>query len=83
VVAERWVAQGITQALVLLVARRGAIVLHEAFGRLTPDDDAPSVKRDTIYPMTSLTKPITATVAMSLVEDGLLSLQRPVSGLHS
>ncbi len=78
-VAERWVAQGITQALVLLVARRGAIVLHEAFGRLTPDDDAPSVKRDTIYPMTSLTKPITATVAMSLVEDGLLSLQRPVS----
>jgi len=78
-IAERWVAQGTTQALVLLVARRGAIVLHEALGRLTPDDDAPSVKRDTIYPMTSLTKPITATAAMTLVEEGLLSLQRPVS----
>jgi CubicO group peptidase (beta-lactamase class C family) len=54
-------------------------VLHEAFGRLTPDDDAPPVKRDTIYPLTSLTKPITATAAMLLVEDGLLGLQRPVS----
>jgi CubicO group peptidase (beta-lactamase class C family) len=50
-------------------------VLHEAFGRLTPDDDAPPVKRDTIYPLSSLTKPSTATAAMLLVEDGLLGLQ--------
>jgi len=77
--AAGWVAQGITSALVILVARRGVVVLHEAFGRLTPDDDAPPVKRDTIYPLSSLTKPITATTAMLLVEDGLLGLQRPVS----
>ena len=77
--AEEWVAQGITPALVLLVARRGVIVLHQAFGRLTSGEDAPPVQCDTIYPMTSLTKPITATAAMLLVEDCLLSLQRPVS----
>ena len=77
--AGGWVAQGITPALVVLVARRGVIVLHEAFGRLTPDENAPPVKRDTIYPVTSLTKPITATAAMLLVEDGLLGLQRPVA----
>ena len=77
--AGEWVAHGITPALVLLVARRGVIVLHQAFGRLTSDDDASPVQRDTIYPITSLTKPITATVVMSLVEDGILSLQRPVS----
>src|SRR4029453_1086023 len=77
--AAGWVAQGITSALVILVARRGVVVLHEAFGRLTPDDNAPPVKRDTIYPLSSLTKPITATAAMLLVEDGLLGLQRPVS----
>src|SRR6266571_3391638 len=77
--AAGWVAQGITPALVILVARRGVVVLHEAFGRLTPDDNAPPVKRDTIYPLTSLAKPITATAAMLLVEDGLLGLQRPVS----
>jgi CubicO group peptidase (beta-lactamase class C family) len=77
--AAGWVAQGITSALVILVARRGVVVLHEAFGRLTPDDDAPRVTRDTLYPLSSLTKPITATAAMLLVEDGLLGLQRPVS----
>ena len=77
--AEGWVAQGITSALVLLVARRGVIVLHQAFGRLTSDSDASPVQLDTIYPITSLTKPITATAVMALVEDGLLSLQRPVS----
>src|SRR5262245_60724001 len=76
--AAGWVAQGITSALVILVARRGVVVLHEAFGRFTPDDDAPPVKRDTIYPLTSLSKPITATAGMTLVEDGLLGLQRPV-----
>src|SRR3989442_9573880 len=77
--AAGWVAQGITPVLVILVARRGVVVLHEALGRLTPDDNAPPVKRDTIYPLTSLAKPITATAAMLLVEDGLLGLQRPVS----
>jgi CubicO group peptidase (beta-lactamase class C family) len=77
--AAGWVAQGITSALVILVARRGVVVLHEACGRLMPDDNAPPVTRDTIYPLTSLTKPITATAAMLLVEDGLLGLQRPVS----
>src|SRR5215468_7549236 len=77
--AAGWVAQGLTSALVLLVARRGVVVLHEAFGRVTPDDHAPPVTRDTLYPLTSLTKPITATAAMLLVEDGLLGLQQPVA----
>jgi len=77
--AESWVAQGITPALVILVARRGVIVIHEAFGRLTPEPDPPPLERDSIFPLTSLTKPITATAAMILVEDGLLGLNRPVS----
>jgi CubicO group peptidase (beta-lactamase class C family) len=73
-----WVEQGITTALVVLAARRGVIVLHEAFGRLTPDEDAPPVRLDTIFPLASLAKPITATAVMCLVEDGLLGLNRPV-----
>ena len=39
----------------------------------------PLLSNDTLYPLSSLTKPITATAAMLLVEDGLLGLQRPVS----
>jgi len=77
--AEGWVAQGITPSLVILVARRGVIVLHEAFGLLTPEADSPPLELDTIFPLVSLTKPITATAAMILVEDGLLGLNRPVS----
>ena len=77
--AKGWVDQGIHPALVVLVARRGVIVLHEAFGRLTPEVDSPPLKRDTIFPIASITKPITATAAMILVEDGLLGLNRPVS----
>jgi len=77
--AEGWVAQGIHPALVTLVARRGVIVIHEAFGSLTPEPDSPPLELDTIFPLASITKPITATAAMMLVEDGLLGLNRPVS----
>jgi CubicO group peptidase (beta-lactamase class C family) len=77
--AESWVDQGIHPALVVLVARKGIIILHEAFGRLTPERHSPPLGRDTIFPLASLTKPITATAAMVLVEDGLLGLNRPVS----
>jgi CubicO group peptidase (beta-lactamase class C family) len=73
-----WVEQGITPSLQVLVARRGTIVLHDAGGRLGPETDAPSLTTDSIFGIGSITKPITATVIMGLVEDGLLGLNRPV-----
>ena len=76
--ARGWVADGITPSLVVLIARRGTIVIHEAFGRLTPEEDSPPLELDSIFPVASLTKPITATAAMILVQDGLLGLNRPV-----
>jgi CubicO group peptidase (beta-lactamase class C family) len=76
--AAGWVDQGITPALVILVARRGVVVLHEAYGHLTPEPDSPPLELNTLFPLVSLTKPITATAAMILVEDGLLGLNRPV-----
>ena len=77
--AEDWVAQGIHPGLVLLAARRGQIVLHEAFGRLTPDEDSRPLELNALFPLTSLTKSITATVAMILVEEGRLGPNRPVA----
>jgi len=76
--AEEWVHEGITPSLVVLAARRGVIVLHEAFGCLGPGPDSPVLQRDAIFPLASVTKPITATCVMQLVEDGLLGLNRPV-----
>lgn len=52
---DGWVKEDITPAFVILVARHGVIVLHEAFGRLTPEPDSTPCKRDTIFPLCSLT----------------------------
>jgi len=72
-----WVNEGHTPTLGVCVARRGVIVLHEAFGVLWPDPDSPRLERDALFPALSVTKAITATLAMQLVEDGVLGLNRP------
>lgn len=76
--AEGWVAEGVSPALVVLAARRGVIVLHEAFGRLGPEPDALPLPLNAIFPIASVSKVITTAAALILVEDGLLSLTRPV-----
>ncbi len=74
----RWVEEGQTPTAGALVARRGRIVLHEAFGQLGPDSKSPPLEKDSIFQIFSITKPMTATAAMILVEDGLLGLNRPL-----
>lgn len=78
--AEEWVRERVTPAMVLLVARRGLIVFHEAFGRLTPDADSPATPLDALFRLASVTKVLTATALMVLVEEGRVGLNRPVSG---
>lgn len=74
-----WVGEGVVQCMAVLVARRGVVVLHEAAGRLTPDADSPSAPLDAIFEIASITKVLTATALMTLVDDGLVGLNRPVS----
>jgi CubicO group peptidase (beta-lactamase class C family) len=76
--ARGWVEEGVTPSLVVLAARRGVIVLHEAYGVMGPEPDAGPLQKDTIFPIASISKPITAAAVMCLVEDGLLGLNRPV-----
>jgi CubicO group peptidase (beta-lactamase class C family) len=73
-----WVDSGHTPSLSVCVARRGVIVLHEAFGVMGPEPDTPPIDRRTLFPLASVTKPIMAAVVMQCVEDGLLGLNRPV-----
>jgi CubicO group peptidase (beta-lactamase class C family) len=63
---------------VLLVARRGKVVFHEAYGPLTDAANSPPVQKDSIFSVNSITKAMTATAIMMLVEDGLLGLNRPL-----
>lgn len=61
-----------------LVARHGKIAYHEAFGVLDPASGEPMPK-DAIFRIYSMTKPITSTAVLILVEEGRLSLADPVS----
>lgn len=73
-----WAEEGTHPSLVVLVARRGVIALHEAYGTLGPEPGAPPMRRDSVFWLASITKPMTATALMLLVEDGLVGLTRPV-----
>jgi serine-type D-Ala-D-Ala carboxypeptidase len=77
--AEEWVTKrDVHRTLVLLVARDGVIALHEAFGVDGPEPTAEPLTVDAIFPLLSQSKPITATLIMQLVEEGLVGLARPV-----
>jgi len=75
--AASWASAERTPSLAILAARRGVIALQEAFGRLCPES-SDDLSVDSIFPVMSITKPVTATAAMLLVEEGLLSLNRPL-----
>jgi CubicO group peptidase (beta-lactamase class C family) len=70
------VADGRLPGLVMLVAR-GDEVIVEALGTTAFGGREP-MARDTAFRIASLTKPIVAAAAMTLVEDGSLSLDAPV-----
>ena len=65
---------------VALVRSHGTVVFHEAVGtRGVPPDDQP-VRRESIYDLASLTKPLaTSTATLCLIQDGYLHLDQPVS----
>jgi CubicO group peptidase (beta-lactamase class C family) len=76
---ERGVAAGIVPGAVGLVARGDEVVTFTA-GTTEVGGDQP-VRRDTIFRIASMTKPIVAAAVMMLVDDGRLQLDEPVDRL--
>jgi CubicO group peptidase (beta-lactamase class C family) len=76
---EDAVAAGEVPGAALCLARRGVIVAHRGFGRRAPRADAPPVRRDTVFLVASVTKPVVCTAVMRLVERGLVRLHDPVT----
>ncbi len=76
--APEWCDGHRARSVVMLAARRGTIVFHEAYGPLTDEPGSSPLQKDSIFNLSSSTKPATATAAMTLVEDGLLGLNRPI-----
>lgn len=64
-------------AAVVLVARKGKIVLHKAFGYASAEKKK-KLKRDDIFRIASQTKAVTSTAVMMLWEEGKFQLDDPI-----
>jgi CubicO group peptidase (beta-lactamase class C family) len=73
------VEQGELPGIVTLVAADGAVHV-DVIGTMGFDDDRP-LRQDTIFRITSMTKPILAVATMLLIEDGRLALDEPIDRL--
>ena len=69
------VASGAVPGLVALVSRKDAVHVH-VIGSISIG--GPPMRRDTIFRISSMTKPVTAVATMILVEEGKLRLDEPV-----
>ncbi|WPP48803.1 serine hydrolase domain-containing protein [Catalinimonas niigatensis] len=75
---QQAVKEGNVPGIVALVARKGKIVYHKAFGMA----DSPSgraMKKDDIFRIASQSKAITSTAVMMLWEEGHFQLDDPIS----
>jgi len=68
---------GILPGAVIAIARHGRLILHEAVGRLAPDNATP-MPRDALFALASMTKPVTGVAGLILWEEGRLGLADPV-----
>jgi len=76
--SELYVEQGRVPGIVHLVLRNGEIVHYEAVGQRGANDSTP-MKRDDLFRIYSMTKPITSVAAMQLYEQGKFQLSDPVT----
>jgi CubicO group peptidase (beta-lactamase class C family) len=77
-ILEQETKGGSVLAASILVARHGQIVLQQGFGNLRPGESSPPATAETVYFLASITKPVTATALLLLVERGQLCLADPV-----
>ena len=75
---ERLVAEGEVPSMAVAVARDGKIIWEEGFGLADRKKNIPATEH-TPYPLASISKPLTATGLMILVERGLVNLDNPIN----
>ena len=77
-VFKREIEQGKLPGTVMMVARKGRLVFEQSLGMQDKERGAP-MRRDAIFRLYSMSKPMVSVAAMMLVEDGKLLLTDPVS----
>lgn len=76
-VVQQRIDAGEIPGAVILVARDGKIVYHEAQGIMDPETKAP-FQKDTVFWLASMTKTVAAVATLMMVEEGKLALSDPV-----
>lgn len=74
---QAMVDEGKIAGAVIAVARKGKLVLHEALGQADREVMKP-METNTIFRIYSMTKPITSTAVMMLIDEGKLDLDDPI-----
>src|SRR5689334_22863181 len=72
-------AEAIVPGLALAIVQGDKVIYARGFGVTSTDDNAPSVTPDTLFRIGSVTKPLTGTMIMRLVETGVLDLDKPIT----
>lgn len=72
------IEEGQVPGIVALVARKGKIVFHEAYGKANNATNE-AMEKDAIFRIASQSKAITSTAVMMLWEEGLFQLDDPIS----
>jgi CubicO group peptidase (beta-lactamase class C family) len=63
---------------VVLIARQGKVAFYEAWGHMDLAEDV-AMRRDSIFRIASMSKPITSTAVLILHEEGRLFLNQPMA----
>jgi CubicO group peptidase (beta-lactamase class C family) len=69
---------GVVPGAVMVVGRNGKVVWEKTLGTQGPDDTT-QMSLDTIFRIQSMTKPVVSVAVMTLVEEGRIGLDDPVS----
>jgi CubicO group peptidase (beta-lactamase class C family) len=77
VVMQRQIDEKKAPGLSMLISRHGKLAFRQCLGELRPE--GPPMSDDAIFRIYSMTKPIVSVAAMTLVEEGRLSIIDPVS----
>ncbi len=74
---EGEIAEGRIPGAVVLIARRGRVVHHEAYGLADRDTRRP-MRRDDAFRIYSMTKPVVSVALLTLYEEGKFQLDDPL-----
>ena len=75
---QRYIDQGQITGAITMVSRKGRVAHFEAIGQMDLEAKAP-MRKDAIFRIASMSKPITGVAILMLLEEGKLRLADPVS----